>query len=70
MIVDEEVEAGLSFAPVVKDARAFEREQEFQLREGRHKTAINRSYYAALSAVRSVLILGWPSFCLSLSCHF
>jgi hypothetical protein len=30
MIVDEEVEAGLSFAPVVKDARAFEREQEFQ----------------------------------------
>ncbi len=47
----------------LEDARA-------NLREGRHKTAINRSYYAALSAVRSVLILGWPSFCLSLSCHF
>ncbi|MBI2001336.1 MAG: HEPN domain-containing protein [candidate division NC10 bacterium] len=34
----------------LEDARA-------NLREGRHKTAINRSYYAALSAVRSVLIL-------------
>lgn len=26
-------------------------------REGRHKTAINRSYYAALGAARSILIL-------------
>ena len=34
----------------LEDARA-------NLREGRHKTTINRSYYAALSAVRSVLIL-------------
>ena len=34
----------------LEDARA-------NLREGRHRTAINRSYYAALSAVRSVLIL-------------
>ena len=34
----------------LKDARA-------NLREGRHKTAINRSYYAALSAVRSILTL-------------
>lgn len=34
----------------LEDARA-------NLREGRHKTAINRSYYAALSAVRSILIL-------------
>ena len=34
----------------LEDARA-------NLREGRHKTAINRSDYAALSAVRSVLIL-------------
>jgi uncharacterized protein (UPF0332 family) len=34
----------------LEDARA-------NLREGRHKTAINRSYYAALSAVRAILIL-------------
>lgn len=34
----------------LEDARA-------NLREGRHRTAINRSYYAALSAARSILIL-------------
>jgi len=34
----------------LEDARA-------NLREGRHKTAINRSYYSALSAVRAILIL-------------
>ncbi|HSB71144.1 MAG TPA: HEPN domain-containing protein [Candidatus Methylomirabilis sp.] len=34
----------------LEDARA-------NLREGRHKTAVNRSYYAALSAARSILIL-------------
>lgn len=34
----------------LEDARA-------NLAEGRHKTAVNRSYYAALSAARSVLIL-------------
>lgn len=28
-----------------------------QLGEGRHKTAVNRSYYAALAAIRSLLIL-------------
>lgn len=33
----------------LEDARA-------NLREGRHKTAVNRSFYAALSATRSVLI--------------
>ena len=32
------------------DARA-------NVREGRHKTAVNRAYYAALNAVRSLLIL-------------
>lgn len=30
LIVDEEVAAGLSFAPVVKDADAFEMEKRFQ----------------------------------------
>lgn len=34
----------------LEDARA-------NLREGRYRTAINRSYYAALSAARSILIL-------------
>lgn len=34
----------------LEDARANER-------EGRHKTAVNRAYYAALSAIRSLLIL-------------
>lgn len=29
MIVDEEIRAGLSFTPVVKDARAFELEKRF-----------------------------------------
>lgn len=34
----------------LEDARA-------NLRDGRHKTAVNRAYYAALSAIRSLLIL-------------
>lgn len=34
----------------LEDARA-------NLREGRHRTAVNRSFYAALGAARSVLIL-------------
>lgn len=43
----------------VRMAKALEFLEDAQanLREGRHKTAINRSYYAALSAVRSILIL-------------
>lgn len=34
----------------LEDARANQR-------EGRHKTAVNRAYYAALGAIRSLLIL-------------
>lgn len=30
VIVDEEIEAGLSFSPVVKDAAAFEQEQRLR----------------------------------------
>ncbi len=38
----------------LEDARA-------NLGEGRYRTAINRSYYAALSAARSILILEGPN---------
>ena len=44
---DVRMEKALGF---LEDARA-------NLKEGRYSTAINRSYYAALSAVRSILIL-------------
>jgi uncharacterized protein (UPF0332 family) len=38
-------------------AREFLDDARANLRENRHRTAINRSYYAALSAARSILIL-------------
>lgn len=43
----------------VRMARAYEflEDARANLKEARHKTAINRSYYAALSAVRAILIL-------------
>lgn len=38
-------------------AREFLDDARANLRDGRHRTAVNRSYYAALSAARSILIL-------------
>lgn len=38
-------------------AREFLEDAQANGREGRHKTAVNRAYYAALSAIRSLLIL-------------
>jgi len=43
----------------VRMAKAYEflEDARANLKEGRYKTAINRSYYAALSAARAILIL-------------
>lgn len=43
----------------VRMARAYEflEDAKANLKDARHKTAVNRSYYAALSAARAVLIL-------------
>ena len=38
-------------------AREFLEDARANWREGRHKTAVNRAYYAVLSAIRSLLIL-------------
>lgn len=38
-------------------ARQFLEDARANLAEGRHKTAINRSYYAAFNDARSILIL-------------
>jgi uncharacterized protein (UPF0332 family) len=38
-------------------AKAFLEDAQANRREGRDKTAINRAYYAALSAIRSLLVL-------------
>ena len=38
-------------------AKEFLQDAEANYREGRYKTSINRSYYAALNASRSILIL-------------
>jgi len=38
-------------------AQEFLGDAQANRREGRHKTAVNRAYYAALSAIRSLLIL-------------
>jgi uncharacterized protein (UPF0332 family) len=38
-------------------AKEFLDDAQANRREGRHKTAVNRAYYAALSAIRSLLVL-------------
>jgi len=38
-------------------AQEFLEDAQANVREGRHKTGVNRAYYAALSAIRSLLIL-------------
>jgi uncharacterized protein (UPF0332 family) len=38
-------------------AKEFFQDAEANYREGRYKTSVNRSYYAALNASRSILIL-------------
>lgn len=56
MTIDQEDKKGLSNLRMEK-ARQFFGDAEANLREGRLNTAVNRSYYAALNAVRSLLIL-------------
>ncbi len=41
----------------MEKAYKYLRDADANYKEGRHETAVNRSYYAALSAVRSILIL-------------
>ncbi len=38
-------------------AHEFLADARANFKDGRHKTAVNRSYYAALSAIRAILIL-------------
>ena len=56
MTLEEKDKKSLSDVRMAK-AREFLEDACANLNEGRHRTAINRSYYAALSAVRSILIL-------------
>jgi uncharacterized protein (UPF0332 family) len=56
MTLDSQDKQSLSDVRMTK-ARVFLEDAKANLREGRHRTAINRSYYAALSAVRAILIL-------------
>jgi len=50
MILEKQDKNTLSDVRMAK-SREFLEDAHANLREGRHKTAINRSYYAALSAV-------------------
>ena len=56
MMLEPQDKRSLSDARMAK-ALEFLEDARANLREGRHRTAVNRSYYAALSAVRSILIL-------------
>jgi uncharacterized protein (UPF0332 family) len=56
MMLDAKDKQSLSDLRMAK-AREFLDDARGTLKDGRHRTAINRSYYAALAAVRSVLIL-------------
>jgi uncharacterized protein (UPF0332 family) len=56
MILEPQDKRHLSEVRMSK-ALEFLEDGRANLREGRHKTAVNRIYYAALSAARSVLIL-------------
>jgi uncharacterized protein (UPF0332 family) len=56
MTLEKKDKKALSDVRMAK-AREFLEDARANLREGRHRTAINRSYYAALSAVRAILIL-------------
>jgi len=56
MTLEKQDKNALSDVRMAKALEFFE-DARANLREGRHKTAINRSYYAALSAVRAILIL-------------
>ena len=56
MNLEAQDKRNLSDARMVK-ALEFLDDARANLREGRDKTAVNRSYYAALSAARAILIL-------------
>lgn len=56
MTLEEKDKRSLSDVRMAR-AREFFEDARANLAEGRHRTAINRSYYAALSAARSILIL-------------
>jgi len=56
MTLEEKDKRSLSDVRMAK-AREFMEDARANLGEGRLRTAINRSYYAALSAARSILIL-------------
>jgi len=56
MTLEKQDKNALSDVRMAKALEFFE-DARANLREGRHKTAINRSYYATLSAVRAILIL-------------
>lgn len=56
MTLEKQDKKALSDVRMAK-AREFLEDARANLRESRHRTAINRSYYAALSAVRAILIL-------------
>lgn len=56
MTLEEKDKRSLSDVRMAK-AREFLEDARANLAGGRHRTAINRSYYAALSAARSILIL-------------
>lgn len=56
MRLEPQDKRSLSDARMAK-AREFLGDARANLQEGRHRTAVNRSYYAALSAVRSILVL-------------
>jgi len=56
MTLEQRDKKSLSDVRMAK-ARQFLEDARANLSEGRHGTAVNRSYYAALSAVRSILIL-------------
>ena len=56
MTLEQQDKKSLSDVRMAK-AREFLKDARANLSEGRHGTAVNRSYYAALSAARSILIL-------------
>jgi uncharacterized protein (UPF0332 family) len=56
MMLEPQDKRSLSDARMAK-ALEFLEDAQANLKEGRHRTAVNRSYYAALGAVRSILIL-------------
>ncbi|MEW6570528.1 MAG: HEPN domain-containing protein [Nitrospirota bacterium] len=41
----------------IEKARKYLQDASANFKEGRYETAVNRSYYAALNAVRSILVL-------------